>query len=141
MASTEFDNLVADFEFIGDWEERYKYLIELGRQLPSFDDEDKTDTYKVQGCASQVWLKPTLKEGDDGTVRMLFIGDSDALIVKGLIQVLRVLINDLPVDEIVNKDAQHDMQRLGLSEHLTPQRSNGLASMIRRIKDIARAAA
>ena len=141
MPSIEFENLIADFDFIGDWEERYKYIIELGRLLPTFDEADKIEANKVQGCVSQVWLKQSLEVCADGMVRLHFTGDSDALIVKGLIQVLRILINGSPVGEVANMDAQLSIKRLGLSEHLTPQRSNGLASMIRRIKEIARAAA
>lgn len=141
MPSAEFENLVADFEFIDDWEERYKYLIELGKDLPPFDEADKSASHKVQGCVSQVWIKPSTEQASDGSLHLHFTGESDAMIVRGLIQVLRILINGLPVGEITDMDVQGQLQRLGLSEHLTPQRSNGLASMIRRIKDIASAAA
>ena len=137
MQEMTFDDLVGDFDFIDDWEERYKYLIELGKRLPAFDESDRTRENKVHGCVSQVWLKSQVIEDRDGTRRLVFTGDSDALIVRGLIFVLVTLMSQKPLDELGRMDAQTELQRLELSEHLTPQRSNGLAAMIHRIKTLA----
>ena len=137
MNEMTFDDLVNDFEFIDDWEERYKYLIELGRLLPAFDDKDRTAANKVHGCVSQVWLKSEIVEDRDGKRRLVFTGDSDALIVKGLIFVLVTLMSNKQLCEVAEMDAQTKLQRLSLAEHLTPQRSNGLTAMIQRIKTLA----
>ncbi len=139
--SAAFEDLVADFEFIDDWEERYKYLIDLGKQLPHFDEADKTEANKVHGCVSQVWVKPHTERSPDGRLELHFTGDSDALIVRGLLYVVHTLMSGLPVGEVAALDAQAQLQRLHLSDHLTPQRSNGLVSMIARIKQLASSAA
>ncbi len=138
MATPDFNQLLDDFEFLDDWEERYKYVIELGRMLPPIDDRFRTPEYKVQGCASQVWLISNMDStGPEPT--LVFEGDSDALIVKGLIAILRILLSGKQPADILNIDVQAKLEQLGLHEALTPQRSNGLASMIRRIKtDAAR---
>ena len=123
------DDLIADFELLDDWEERYRYVIELGRDLPPMPDALKSPATKVSGCASQVWIYST-KVKD----RLLLQGDSDALIVKGLIAIAFVIFAPLSLLEIRNVDAQAIFAKLGLRDHLTPQRSNGLASMVARIK-------
>lgn len=138
--STEtFRDLEADFDLLDDWEERYRYIIELGRTLPPFPDAERTPATKVQGCVSQVWIKSRLERQDGKTV-VHFIGDSDALIVRGLIAILRILFNGREAGAVAATDAGEKLARLGLNEHLTPQRSNGLAAMVRRIKADAAAA-
>ena len=140
MAEPTFAQLLDDFEFLDDWEERYKYVIELGRGLEPLADAERTAETKVQGCASQVWLVSDIKDGGSGPV-LSFRGDSDALIVKGLIAVLHILLSGRNVRDILETDVQAELGKLGLHEALTPQRSNGLAAMITRLKsDAARAA-
>lgn len=136
LGTLTFNQLEADFELLDDWEERYRYVIELGRSLPPFPDADRTDATKVRGCVSQVWLKSHLREEDGRTV-LRFTGDSDALIVRGLIAILRILFDGEEVSKILATDAGERLARLGLHAHLTPQRSNGLAAMVRRIKSDA----
>lgn len=132
MAS--FDDIVADFSFLDDWDERYKYLIDLGRSLASYPEGKRDDAHKVRGCASQVWLDVTLRDG-----RLQFAGDSDAHIVKGLVALLLSLYSGKTPSEILAVDAQGALAPLDLAAHLTPQRSNGLSSMIARIRAIAEA--
>jgi cysteine desulfuration protein SufE len=128
MASAAFEDIVADFEFLEDWEERYRYLIEQGKALPVFEDALRAPTTKVEGCASQVWLFPNIEAGI-----FSFTGDSDALIVRGLIAVLQALYNGVPVDQIAHVDAVSELARLGLKDHLSAQRSNGVRAMVERI--------
>lgn len=135
MASPAFEEIVEDFEFLDDWEDRYATVIDMGKSLPPLDDALKTPTTKVEGCASQVWLHPRIS---DQTFR--FDGDSDAMIVKGLIAVLIALYNDQPLDQIAKIDAPAELARLGLNEHLSSQRSNGLRAMVERIRETAAAA-
>jgi len=134
------DDLVSDFEMLDDWEDRYKHVIELGRELPDMPEALKTAATKVSGCASQVWIHSTVVDSADGK-RLKLIGDSDALIVKGLIAVVFMMFAPLTAKQIVDFDALGQFEKLGLKEHLTPQRSNGVASMIKRIKADAAAAA
>lgn len=122
-----------DFALLDDWEDRYRYVIELGRQLPEFPEALRTDANKVRGCASQVWISTHIGE-NDGQRRMHFEGDSDAHIVKGLIAVLFALYQDATPEEILRSDPQSVFTEFGLAEHLTQQRSNGLASMVARIR-------
>lgn len=137
--NAEIENLISDFEMIDDWEDRYRHLIELGRNLPDMDMVFKTPATKVNGCASQVWIHSRVVE--NGAAKKLTLeGDSDALIVKGLIAVVFKLFAPLSVSEIVNANTPAVFERLGLKDHLTPQRSNGLASMVARIKADAAAA-
>jgi cysteine desulfuration protein SufE len=131
-----FSELISDFELIDDWEDRYRHVIELGRALPPMDEALKTAATKVSGCASQVWIHSTPMP--DNTLAL--IGDSDALIVKGLIAVVFLMFKGLSKAGIVTYDAQAAFAKLGLTEHLTPQRSNGVASMVKRIKADALAA-
>lgn len=121
-----------DFEFLEDWEDRYRYVIDLGQSLPPFPDSDRNETTKVRGCVSQVWLVTRCGEGADPVVT--FAGDSDAHIVKGLVAIVLALFSGRRASEIIETDAEAALRRLGLDEHLTPQRSNGLRSMIKRIK-------
>ncbi|MCA0872408.1 SufE family protein [Seohaeicola saemankumensis] len=132
MASAAFEEIVEDFEFLEDWEDRYRHVIDQGKAMPAMDDALKVPATKVHGCASQVWLHPVI---EDGVFR--FEGDSDAMIVRGLIAVLRALYNGLPVAEVVRVDARAELERLGLNDHLSAQRSNGLRSMIERIREVA----
>ena len=133
------DHLVEDFEFLEDWEDRYRYVIELGKKLIPFDEALKTDFTKVTGCVSQVWLICDRSEGPP--LKLSFRGTSDAHIVQGLIAILLRLFNDKTPAEILAVDAKSVFHRLGLDEHLSPQRSNGLASMVKRIRhDAARSA-
>ena len=140
MSNAAFDELEADFSFLDDWEERYRYVIELGKALPALGDEDVNDGNKVQGCVSQVWLKTTISRDDAGTAHVSFTGQSDAHIVQGLIAILQRLLSGQSARHIVEIDAPAQLARLGLNDHLTPQRSNGLAAMINRIKADALAA-
>ena len=132
MAQPAFEDIVDDFEFLEDWEDRYRYVIEKGKAMVPLDDALKVPATKVHGCASQVWLHPVI---DGGAFR--FDGDSDAMIVRGLIAVLRALYNDLPVADVAGVDAQAELARLGLNDHLSAQRSNGLRAMIGRIGEVA----
>ena len=133
MSSQVIDDIIANFELLDDWEDRYRYLIELGRTLEPLADDQRTPQNKVQGCVSQVWLQTEPKGGI-----VHFVGDSDAHIVKGLVAILIALYSDKPASEIIDRDALAVFRELELEEHLTPQRSNGLKSMVRRMKDEAR---
>jgi len=131
----------SDFDLLDEWEDRYRYVIELGRALPPLPEELRTDLNKVRGCASQVWLATDV-ERSGGAPRLTFKGDSDAHIVRGLIAILFSIYDSKRADEILATDAIPIFEGLGLKEHLTPQRSNGFASMVARIKaDAATAAA
>lgn len=132
MATEAFEEIVEDFEFLEDWEDRYRYVIEQGKAMDPLDDALKVPATKVDGCASQVWLHPTIQGGI-----FTFDGDSDAMIVRGLIAVLRKLYNGLAVSEVLTVDARAEMERLGLNEHLSSQRSNGLRAMIERVRLVA----
>ncbi|MEX0285433.1 MAG: SufE family protein [Paracoccaceae bacterium] len=132
MASAAFEEIVEDFEFLDDWEDRYRYVIERGRAMDALDDALKVEANKVHGCASQVWLFPRIEDG-----RFSFVGDSDAMIVRGLIAVLSALYNDMAVSDVAGVDAGGELARLGLNDHLSAQRSNGLRSMIERIRQVA----
>jgi cysteine desulfuration protein SufE len=132
----------SDFALLDDWEDRYRYVIELGRALPPLDEAVRTDANKVRGCARQVWLATDIVPSADGSgaPRLRFRGDSDAHIVRGLIAILFALCQDKTSEEILATDARGVLAELGLHEHLTPQRSNGFASMVERIRADARAA-
>ena len=132
MATQAFEEIVEDFEFIEDWEDRYRYVIEQGKAMAPLDDAFKVPATKVDGCASQVWLQPKVEEGV-----LTFEGDSDAMIVRGLIAVLRKLYNGLTLKDVLAVDARAEFERLGLNEHLSSQRSNGLRAMIERVRLIA----
>ncbi len=134
MATAAFEDIAETFDFLDDWEDRYRHVIELGRAMPPLDDSFKVPAYKVDGCASQVWLRPMIAEG-----RFDFQGDSDAMIVRGLIAVLHALYAGVPVDQVAGVDAPAELARLGLNEHLSSQRSNGLRAMVERIRKVAAA--
>jgi cysteine desulfuration protein SufE len=125
------DDIIADFDLLDDWEDRYRYIIDLGRQLAPLPDLARTEGNKVQGCVSQVWLQTSVGDGPDPQVR--FLGDSDAHIVKGLVAIILALYSGKPASQISATDAEALMKQLGLNEHLSPQRSNGLRAMVGRI--------
>jgi cysteine desulfuration protein SufE len=127
------DQIIADFELLDDWEERYRYIIELGRSLKPLPDADHTEANKVRGCASQVWLT-TRSEQHGGEPVLHFLGDSDALIVRGLVAIALALFDGKTAAEIKATDAEAVFSRLGLREHLTAQRSNGLRALVDRIR-------
>ena len=132
MASEKFEEIVEDFEFIDEWEDRYRYVIDLGKKMAPMDEAHKIAETKVHGCASQVWIMPDLS----GSV-IRFTGDSDAMIVRGLIAVLHALYDGLPFKDALEVNALEEMGRLGLDQHLSAQRSNGLRAMIERLGSIA----
>jgi cysteine desulfuration protein SufE len=137
---TKIDEIIDNFALLDEWDDRYRYLIELGRTLSPLPASARTDTNKVQGCASQVWLSTGIKPNGTGGPVLDFVGDSDAHIVRGLIAVLFALYSGRPAREILNTDAIALFEKLGLREHLTPQRSNGFRSMVNRIQRDAEAA-
>lgn len=131
---TSFEEIRDNMAFLEDWEDRYRYVIELGRQLEPMPEEMKTSETKVDGCASQVWIYPSV---DDSV--LTFLGDSDAHIVRGLIAILHSLYSGQTLESIRQTDAIAKMQELGLDTHLSAQRSNGLRAMVGRIQALARA--
>ena len=136
MATPAFEEIAETFDFLDDWEDRYRHVIELGKAMPAMDAVLQVPATKVEGCASQVWIMPRIEGG-----RFDFQGDSDALIVRGLVAVVHALFAGLPVAEVGRVDATAELRRLGLDEHLSAQRSNGLRAMVARIRDHAAAAA
>jgi cysteine desulfuration protein SufE len=137
-AMADIDEIIGNFSVLDDWDDRYRYLIELGRELAPLPEAARTDANKVQGCASQVWLDTAVRpNGPDGPV-LSFEGDSDAHIVRGLIAILFALYSGKPAKHIIATDAVELFETLGLREHLTPQRSNGFRSMVDRIRTDAR---
>lgn len=135
----KIDEIIEGFEFIDDWEERIRYVIELGRELEPLPEDAHSDANKVQGCASQVWLETTVAPGEDPV--LTFRGDSDAHLVKGLVAITIALYSGRTSRQILTTDAGETFDRIKLREHLTPQRSNGLRSMVERIKREAAVAA
>jgi cysteine desulfuration protein SufE len=136
MSTDAFEEIADTFEFLEDWEDRYRHVIELGKAMPPLDPALRVPATKVDGCASQVWLHPSI-DGQGPGARFHFDGASDAMIVSGLIAVLRALYNGLSVDEVLKVDAQAELGRLGLNDHLSAQRSNGVRAMVERIRKIA----
>jgi len=136
MAQQDFDEIAETFEFLDDWEDRYRHVIEMGRELTPMEAALKVPVNKVEGCASQVWLFPRI-EGTGPAAVFDFLGDSDAMIVRGLIAVLHALYAGRPVAEIPAIDAAAELGRLGLNEHLSSQRSNGVRAMVERIRTVA----
>ncbi|MGL6210479.1 MAG: SufE family protein [Paracoccaceae bacterium] len=130
MPTPAFEELVETFAFLDDWEDRYRHLIELGRAMPPLDDSFKVPALKVDGCASQVWLRPLAGEVFD------FQGESDAMIVRGLIAVLHALYAGLTPAQVLAVDAGQQLARLGLDAHLSAQRSNGVRAMVARIREV-----
>lgn len=134
MAQSSIDEIIENFDLLEEWDDRYRYLIELGRMLPPLPEAARNDANKVQGCASQVWLSTTVKpNGSTGPV-LAFDGDSDAHIVRGLIAILFALYSGKGAKDILSTDAVALFEKLGLRDHLTPQRSNGFRSMVDRIR-------
>ncbi len=132
LNGTDLQEVIDTFEFIDDWEERYRYLIDLGRKLPALSASEMTEPFKVRGCQSQVWLVPEIKDG-----ALHLRGDSDAFIVKGLVALMLLIYSGKTPAEISGIDAKAILDTLGLSSHLSPMRANGLFSMDKRIKQIA----
>lgn len=132
MATPAFEDIAETFDFLDDWEDRYRHLIEMGKAMPPMDPAVQVPATKVDGCASQVWILPRI-DGD----QFDFQGESDALIVRGLIAVLHALYAGLPVGQVGAADAQAALARLGLDEHLSAQRSNGVRAMVQRIRQLA----
>lgn len=136
----DITEIIDNFSVLDDWDDRYRYLIELGRQLPPLPASAYNDANKVQGCASQVWLDTHVRPNGAGGPILTFIGDSDAHIVRGLIAVLLAMFSGKHAKDILGIDALALFDKMGLREHLTPQRSNGFRSMVERIHAEARAA-
>ena len=130
---SRLDDLLEEFDLFDDWEERYRYIIDLGKDMPPLDASEKTDVTRVLGCASQVWL--VIDPAPAGVLK--FRGESDAFIVKGLIAVLVRILNGLPIDDIRDFSVRDLLDRLGLNEALSSQRTNGLMSMVERLKKAA----
>lgn len=132
MPTEAFEEIAETFDFLDDWEERYRHVIELGKAMDAMEDAVKVPATKVDGCASQVWILPRI-DGD----AFDFQGDSDAIIVRGLIAVLHALYSGLSMEEVLAVDAPASLARLGLDEHLSSQRSNGVRAMVERIRLLA----
>jgi cysteine desulfuration protein SufE len=139
MASARFEEIADDFALLDDWEDRYRYVIELGRAMPPLDLALQVPATKVEGCASQVWIVPRLS-GEGSGATFDFEGPSDAHIVRGLFAVLHALYAGLSPEAVLGVDAPAELGRLGLDQHLSSQRSNGLRSMVARIRAIAQGA-
>ena len=136
----DIDEIIDNFSLLDDWDDRYRYLIELGRELPPLAAEAHNDANKVRGCASQVWLDTRVRPNGAGGPVLTFVGDSDAHIVRGLIAILFAMYSGQSAKDILATDAVALFEKMGLREHLTPQRSNGFRSMVERIHSDARAA-
>lgn len=133
-----FDEIKENLEFLDDWEDRYKYVIELGQSLAALDESAYVAANKVEGCVSQVWLLPEF-ENHDGKDVLVLHGDSDAMIVKGLVAIVIAYFSGHSASEIAELDAERDFAAIGLQEHLTTQRANGLKAMIKRVESLAAA--
>ena len=140
MTAVTIDDIIENFALLDEWDDRYRYVIELGRTLEPLSEELRSEANKVQGCASQVWLATHVEPDGAAGPTLSFVGDSDAHIVRGLIAILFALYSRKHAPEILQTDAVALFEKLGLREHLTPQRSNGFRSMVERIKSDAHAA-
>lgn len=136
MATESFEDIADTFEFLDDWEDRYRHVIELGKAMPPLDEAFRVPATKVVGCASQVWIMPQIN-GSGPQAQFDFQGESDAMIVRGLIAILHALYSGLTVEEVLRVDAGGALARLGLNDHLSAQRSNGLRAMVERIRKLA----
>jgi len=136
----DIDEIIDNFSLLDEWDDRYRYLIELGRALPPLGAEAHNEANKVRGCASQVWLDTSVRPNGAGGPVLTFVGDSDAHIVRGLIAILFAMYSGRSAKDILASDAVALFEKLGLREHLTPQRSNGFRSMVDRIHSDARSA-
>jgi cysteine desulfuration protein SufE len=140
MPLPTIEQIVQDFAILDEWEDRYKYIIELGRALPEFSEAFRTQENKVHGCASQVWLKSFVSDKEKGRPRLKFVADSDAIIVRGLIAIAFSLFSGRTAEEILATDTARELEQLQLKDHLSPQRSNGFVALISRIKAEAKRA-
>lgn len=138
--SPAFEEIAETFAFLEDWEDRYRHVIELGKAMPPLEEAFRVPATKVEGCASQVWILPEIEGRGPGAI-FRFRGESDAMIVRGLIAILHALYAGRPVAEVLKVDAKAELDRLGLSGHLSSQRSNGLRAMVQRIRALAAEAA
>lgn len=136
MASEAFEEIAETFEFLDDWEDRYATVIDMGKAMPDLEPELCVPATKVNGCASQVWLVPHI-DGQGPDAVFTFRGSSDAMIVRGLIAILVTLYSGLTVSDVLKVDARAELERLGLNDHLSAQRSNGLRAMVERIRSVA----
>ncbi len=136
----KLDDIIDDFSLLDDWEDKYRYVIELGRELEPLSEDAHNEDNKVRGCASQVWLETSVHRDAANEPVLTFRGDSDAHIVRGLVRLVLALYSDKPAREIIDTDAMDLFRKLGLDSHLTPQRSNGVRSMVERIRSDARTA-
>ena len=137
MSSSDFESLLEDFELLESWEDRYRYIIDLGKDLEPYPASFRAEEYRVLGCASQVWFCPLITKEEDKSI-FNFKGDSDAMIVKGLIKILMIIYNNQPIAKLQDIDPFVQIKMLGLQEHLSSQRSNGLKSMILKIQETLR---
>jgi cysteine desulfuration protein SufE len=135
ISGVTLEELTESFELFDDWEDKYRYVIDLGRKLPAYPEEYRIDAFKVRGCVSQVWVHPRINNG-----RFDFDGDSDAHIVKGLVAIMMLIYSEKTPGEVIEIDAREILNSLGLAEHLSPMRTNGLFSMVAKIREIARSA-
>lgn len=140
MATHAFEDIAETFAFLDDWEDRYRHVIELGRAMPPLDAAFRVPAFKVDGCASQVWIRPTIA-GQGALAEFDFQGESDAMIVHGLIAILHALYAGVTAADVARVDANAELGRLGLNDHLSAQRSNGLRAMVERIRQTAADAA
>ena len=140
MATAAFEDIADTFEFLDDWEDRYRHVIELGRAMPPLDAAFRVPAFKVDGCASQVWIRPTIA-GQGAAAQFDFQGESDAMIVRGLIAILHALYAGVGATDVAKINASAELGRLGLNDHLSAQRSNGLRAMVDRIRESAANAA
>ena len=140
MATQAFEDIADTFEFLDDWEDRYRHVIELGRAMPALDQAFRVPAFKVDGCASQVWIRPTIA-GQGAAAQFDFMGESDAMIVRGLIAILHALYAGVSAADVAKIDAAVELGRLGLNDHLSAQRSNGVRAMVERIRTTAAEAA
>ena len=136
MASEAFEDIADTFDFLDDWEDRYRHVIDIGKAMPPLEDAFRVAATKVDGCASQVWILPQITGDGPGAI-FSFRGESDAMIVRGLIAILHALYSGLSIAEVLKVDAAAELARLGLNDHLSAQRSNGLRSMVERIRLLA----
>ena len=140
MATQAFEDIADTFEFLDDWEDRYRHVIELGRAMPPLDQAFRVPAFKVEGCASQVWIRPIIA-GQGEAALFDFMGESDAMIVRGLIAILHALYAGVSAADVAKIDAAVELGRLGLNDHLSAQRSNGVRAMVERIRTTAAEAA
>ncbi|MBB4121571.1 SufE family protein [Martelella radicis] len=131
----KLDQIIDDFSFLDDWEDRYRYVIELGKELPDMPESEKTEENRVHGCASQVWLVSERDAGEDPVMR--FRGDSDAFIVRGLVSIVLTVYSGEKASKIAATDALETFRRIGLVDHLSAQRANGLNAMVTKIRETA----